>query len=550
MSVDPQQIHSQQHIEIGTILQRDSGVIVQRWSARVIREQPNATRVHHDALLDHVPVLLIEIGRNLAESEENHGSHRSPARKHGEQRWQAGWSLAEVVRDYQILRLVLVDYLEETLERPLTGREAMAVGLALDEAITSSISSYNLHQQEAIRDSERQQAERRRQEAESRHHAEAEALRENSRRKDEFLATLGHELRNPLAPIRNAVQVLRLRVSDAQTVTWAGELLERQVVHMSRLVDELLDISRIGRGKMLLKREPVDLVQLVRATAEDYRTNFDTTGLKLQLHLPDKLVIVNGDATRLSQILRNLLTNAIKFTDPGGMVTVRLSNDSGARRAELSVQDTGIGVEPELQKHIFESFAQADGSVGRSRGGLGLGLALVKGFVELHQGSVRVASEGRGRGTTFVVTLPLADLKVLPAKSAAAPVAASRLRVLVIEDNPDAADSLNVLLELMGHDVSVAYAGVSGIETARLSRPDVVLCDLGLPGMSGYAIARALRQHTETAGIRLIAVSGYGTEADQQKCREAGFDLHLTKPFDPVELERVLAGPAAGSPPG
>lgn len=547
MSVDPQQIRSEEHGEVGAVLQRDCGVIIQRWSARAVREQPHGQRVHHEALLDHLPGLLQDIGRSLADSDENSTPHEPTARRHGEERWEAGWSLPELVRDFQILRLVILEYLEEALDRPVTGREAMAIGLALDEAIAASIVSYDRHRQEAVRRAEREHAEREHRQIEARQRQEADALTESNRRKDLFLATLGHELRNPLAPIHNAVQILRLKGADGPTVHWASDLLERQVRHMSRLVDELLDISRIGRGKMLLRSERVDLVQLVRSTAEDERTSFETAGLNLRLALPPRPLPVSGDATRLSQVLRNLLTNAAKFTDPGGEVEVRVLEKPAEQRIEVSVTDNGIGIDPAMQAHVFESFAQVDRAVNRSRGGLGLGLALVKGFVELHGGGVAVRSGGRGTGSTFTFWLP----QTAEAATTAQPptrLATTALRVLVIEDNADAADSLHILLELMGHHVTLAYTGPDGIEAARQAPPDVLLCSLGIDGMSAFAVARALRERPETAKVRLIAVSGLNTEADQAQCRAAGFDVHLTKPIDPNQLQNALSAvPSAGA---
>jgi signal transduction histidine kinase/CheY-like chemotaxis protein len=363
--------------------------------------------------------------------------------------------------------------------------------------------------------------------------------READRRKDEFLAMLSHELRNPLAPIRNAVAVLRLRGADAATVNWAREVVERQSAHLARLVDDLLDASRITRRKVRLRPERLDLSALVRATCEDHRGGLDAAGLALEVEAPPGPVWVEGDRTRLAQVLGNLLGNAAKFTDRGGRVTVRLTAADG--RAEVAVRDTGVGLEPAMLPRLFEAFAQADRSLDRSKGGLGLGLALVKGLVELHGGEVRAASEGPGRGATFTFRLPLAGEGPAKAAAPAAADAHARRRVLIVEDNRDAADSLRMLLELAGHEVAVAYTGAEGLRAAQARRPDVVLCDLGLPGLSGFEVARALRQGADTAGVRLIAVSGYGRDEDQRRAREAGFDEVLVKPVSPAVLERLLA---------
>lgn len=545
MSVDPKAIHSERHIEVGALLQQDAGIIIQRWSGRAVEEQAQAKRLHHETLLDDLPAFLQAMGQHLADRADGNGRHRRPAGRHGEQRWQAGWSLAEVVRDYQILRLVILDYLEESLDRPLAGREVMAVGLVLDEAIAASIASYSRHHDEAVRRSERHEADRRQEEADGRHRREVEAAHERERRKDDFLALLGHELRNPLAPVSNAVHLLRLRGSDPALLGWATDLLDRQARHMTRLVDELLDVSRIGRGKMLLHRETVDLVQLMRTAVEDHRATLEEAGLKVHLELPAGSIHCQGDGTRFAQIVGNLLANAAKFTDPGGKVFVGAHLDPQAKRVMVSVRDTGIGIEPDALRHLFDRFARPDRGLARSRGGLGLGLTLVKGLVELHGGQVQAASDGPGKGSTFTFWLPYAENADDPAQAAAGPTTAARpLRILVIEDNPDAADSLHLLLELMGHTVRLAYTGPAGVQAARQAPPDVVLCDLGLPGMTGFAVARALRQDPALVGVRLVAFSGYGSEADRHEGREAGFDLHLTKPVDPAELERLLASVA------
>jgi PAS domain S-box-containing protein len=374
--------------------------------------------------------------------------------------------------------------------------------------------------------------------------AAEEALKEANRSKDEFLAMLAHELRNPLAPIRNAVQVLKLIGPSDANRTQAQEMIDRQVGHMARLVDDLLDVSRITRGKILLRKEPLDLVPLVRAAVEDHRPLLERAGLKLSLELPDDPLWTEGDPTRLAQIVGNLLHNAGKFTDVGGQVAVRLVREAEGGAAVLTVRDTGIGMGPDILGRLFVPFSQADRSIDRSRGGLGLGLALVQGLVGLHGGSVRAFSAGAGQGSEFVVCLRLTRCTAGPEPSAPnrAPAARS-LRVLVVEDSRDAAESLRMLLELSGYHVAVAYAGPTGLETARTFRPDVVLCDIGLPGgMDGYAVARALRDDPELFGVALIALSGYGREEDQRQARRAGFDRHLTKPMDPVVLIRLLDG--------
>jgi PAS domain S-box-containing protein len=372
-----------------------------------------------------------------------------------------------------------------------------------------------------------------------------EDLRQADRRKDEFLAMLAHELRNPLAPIRNAAEVLRrIGPDDHLHLRQARGMIDRQVAHMARLVDDLLDVSRISRGKILLRSQRLDLVLLVHATVEDHRSLLEGGGLSLVEELPDRPVWIVGDPTRLSQVLGNFLQNCHKFTNPGGRVTVHLRCEPEEGRAVLTVEDTGIGMEPDILSHLFEPFSQADRSLDRSRGGLGLGLALVKGLVDLHGGIVEASSGGKGHGSTFTVRLPLSREAEDAAEPApAASPGAKSLRILVVEDNRDSAESLGMLLELCGHRVELAFTGQEGLDAARRFRPDVAVCDIGLPGgMDGYALARALRNSEEAAHARLIALSGYGQEEDKRRAREAGFDEHLTKPVDPGILIRLLEG--------
>ncbi len=362
-------------------------------------------------------------------------------------------------------------------------------------------------------------------------------LQEANRRKDNFLAMLAHELRNPLAPIRNAAQVLRMAGLDPGRLERARSMIDRQVAHMARLIDDLLDVSRISQGKILIRKEPVDLAALVRATVEDHRPLFEGAGLALLLEVPDRPLWMDGDPTRLSQALGNLLQNAIKFTNQEGRVTVRLAERGDS--AELTVEDTGVGMDPEILARLFQPFSQADQTLDRSRGGLGLGLALVKGLVEMHGGSVEAESGGGGRGSALTLRLPLQARESAPAPGEAATPEAKTLRILIIEDNQDAADSLQILLELSGHRAEVAYTGKDGLDASRRLPPQVVLCDIGLPGgMNGYDVARGLR--AELPGIHLIALTGYAQEEDQRRAMEAGFDRHLTKPVDPTALIRLL----------
>jgi PAS domain S-box-containing protein len=375
----------------------------------------------------------------------------------------------------------------------------------------------------------------------------AEALAEADRRKDDFLHMLAHELRNPLAPIFNGLEILRLAGADAERRQQAGRMMERQVRHLTRLVDDLLDVARISRGKVRLRRERLDLARLVRGTAEDHRPSLDRAGLALTVAAPDTPVWVSGDGTRLAQVVGNLLDNAAKFTDRGGRVRVAVEADRPARRAEVHVTDTGQGIAPDLLGRLFEPFSQGDRSLNRAPGGLGLGLALVRGLTELHGGEVEVRSGGPGRGAEFIVRLPVEQEPAALTGPAAAPrPGGGRLRILVVEDNRDAAETLRVWLGILGHEVEVAHTGPEGVEAARRRPPEVVLCDIGLPGLDGYGVARAIRQDATTAGARLIAITGYGSDEDRRRSQDAGFDLHLTKPVDPADLQPLLTSRGAG----
>ncbi|QKT03952.1 PAS domain-containing protein [Ectothiorhodospiraceae bacterium 2226] len=373
-----------------------------------------------------------------------------------------------------------------------------------------------------------------------------EALRENDRRKDQFLSMLAHELRNPLAPIANAVQVLRMEgVEPGGRVAWAAGVIERQAAHLTHLVDDLLDIARINRGRIQLRRAPVEVGAVLRRSADHARPRFEARGVTLEVALPQEALVVDADEGRLVQVVDNLLDNAAKYTERGG--TVHLSLERDADRLNIRVRDSGIGIEPSYLPRIFDLFEQADASLDRSGGGLGLGLNLVKRLVEMHGGSVAAHSDGLGQGSEFVLSLPLAKLERPPAAcSAALPVAAPR-RVLLIEDNADVAQSMEMLLATLGHEVRIASTGHDGIAQAQAFRPHVVLTDLGLPDISGFEVARALRAALGS-GARLVAVSGYGQEEYRARSKEAGFDEHLVKPPTLEALTRTLAAAPEGHP--
>ena len=370
-----------------------------------------------------------------------------------------------------------------------------------------------------------------------------QALKEADRRKDEFLAMLAHELRNPLAPIRTALEVMDLAGDDAARARHMRDMIERQVTHLARLIDDLLDVSRIARGKVQLRMERCDLVSIARNVTDDYRPIFASSELALTVALPAEPLWVQGDVIRLAQVIGNLLSNANKFSVPGGRVCVTVAADVDAGAAVITVHDTGMGIEPAMLAHVFEPFVQADLGLDRSKGGLGLGLPLVRGLVALHGGSVEARSDGADQGATFVMRLPLAHDEVPAGRAPTRGAAPSGdgLRILIVEDNRDTADSLQELLTLLGHEAAVAYAGPAALELAPRFRPDVVLCDIGLPGIDGFEVARALRQDPATRDAFLVAHTGYGQDEDRRRTREAGFDQHLRKPVGLDELRRILA---------
>ncbi|HEY4541209.1 MAG TPA: ATP-binding protein [Noviherbaspirillum sp.] len=368
-----------------------------------------------------------------------------------------------------------------------------------------------------------------------------QALRTADRRKDEFLAMLAHELRNPLAPISAAAQLLRLSSRNEERVRQTSEVITRQVEHMTGLVDDLLDVSRVTRGLIKLDFEVLDLRDILAAAIEQARALIDTKGHRLQVECGDVALWVAGDRTRLVQIVSNLLNNAAKYTQQHG--EIRMATGIGDGEIVLQVQDNGIGIGSELLPHIFEPFTQAERSPDRSQGGLGLGLALVKSLTELHGGRVQAHSAGPGSGARFELRLPQARHAQQARTSNPTGIEQARasMRVLVVDDNADAAQSLALLLEAEGHQVSLAYQGASALATATAEAPQVLLLDIGLPDMDGYELARRLRDLPQTAHALLIALTGYGQPSDRDRSRSAGFDHHLVKPADARRLAALIA---------
>jgi PAS domain S-box-containing protein len=368
-----------------------------------------------------------------------------------------------------------------------------------------------------------------------------EALREADRRKDEFLAMLAHELRSPLAPILNAVEILNLTSIEEPNVKWSGEVISRQVSHLTRLVDDLLDISRITRGKIALHMEMTDLMVVLGRALETSRPLIDARKQELALNVSPGSLRVEGDVTRLAQVVSNLLNNASKYSEEGGHIELSAGEDG--EEVIIRVRDDGIGISPETLPNIFELFVQAERSLDRAQGGLGIGLTLVKRVVGMHGGRVEAFSDGPGKGSEFVVRLPAAlrahepnETASLKSEQEAAPCG----RILVVDDNVDSAASMAMLLKLSGHEVQTANDGPTAITLARTLGPEVIILDIGLPGMNGYEVARQLQSDLALKKTVLIAVTGYGQAGDRAKAKEAGFDYHLTKPVDHKQLSSLL----------
>jgi signal transduction histidine kinase/CheY-like chemotaxis protein len=364
-------------------------------------------------------------------------------------------------------------------------------------------------------------------------------LAEANRRKDDFLAMLAHELRNPLAPILNGVQILRLEQAVAPGGQAAIGIIDRQAKHLTRLVGDLLDVSRITTGKVSLRRERVELRTAVNHAVETVRPLVDARKHELAVSLPTEAIWLDADPARLTQVLANLLNNAAKYTEPGGGIW--LSAEREGSDVVIRVRDTGIGILPEMVHRIFESFVQGDRSIDRTQGGLGVGLTLAKTLVEMHGGRIEAQSPGVGKGSEFVVRLPVVP-EVTPLEPDAVetrPAAKSTpLRLLVVDDNQDTVESLAMLMRLNGHDVVTADSGPAALEVVFADERDVVMLDIGLPSINGYEVARRIRAHG--AKPVLIAMTGYGQPEDRQRSKEAGFDYHLTKPVDPKRLQELL----------
>ncbi len=367
-----------------------------------------------------------------------------------------------------------------------------------------------------------------------------EALREADRRKSEFIALLGHELRNPLSPIHTAGELLSRTLEPGSRARVATEMIRRQTAHLTRLVDDLLDIGRITQGRIQLERKPIDLASVIAQAVETVEPQLREKRHQIAIVTSSSLPLyVNGDFARLVQCIVNVLSNAVKYSDPQGRIRVETRADKATAIIEIS--DTGVGIPTELLPRIFDLFVQSERTLDRAQGGLGIGLSVVKRLIEMHQGEVNARSEGLGRGSTFEIRLPRSARPEV-ASAHGAPLKAPRRRVLIVDDNIDAANSLAMLLGVEGHEVQVAYDSREALERIESFHPDVALLDIGLPEIDGYALAQRLRSIPRLEGVRLVALTGYGQAEDHQRTRAAGFEYHLVKPVDPQTLAGILAG--------
>jgi signal transduction histidine kinase len=468
-----------------------------------------------------------------------------------------GFELAEIIRShprYQKTAIIFVSAVHMSDLDRLKGYESGAVDYVsvpvIPELLRAKVSVFTeLYRK--TRESERLTRELEQRVAErtaeleaaiARQQALAEKLREADHRKDEFLALLAHELRNPLASVRNAAGIMRMKETEDPDLVWCRQVIERQAEQLARLVDDLLDVSRITQGKIKLRVQPLEISDVIQCAVETTRSLIDKHRHRLHLTVPGPALYLDGDLTRLTQVVANLLTNAAKYQNEQGRIDLVVEEDKDNMIA-ITVRDQGIGIAPDMLTQIFELFAQGERSLDRSQGGLGIGLSLVKSLVEMHGGSVAASSSGLGVGSEFVVRLPRRTAAATPAESDSDDPSLrekDKRRVLVVDDNQDAADSLFMLMKLQGFDVRVAYDGTAAIDMAVCDRPEVVLLDIGLPGLDGYEVCRRMRQRGLT-DTRIIAMTGYGQDRDRQLSKEAGFDMHTVKPVKIDELLRMIA---------
>lgn len=516
----PAAIRTRSFPEIAELLERDADTIADEWMRRTRQERPETCRTHHQELRDSIPAFLRAAALSLRTSGEgSQTAHRLLACEHGEQRWEIGWELAHVIHDYRLLRITLLDYLRDQLNRSLTSVEVLALGMYIDEAIQSAVVTYVEHQEVQ--------------------------LREAHQRFSEFMGVLGHELRNPLNSISMTLQLLgRADLPERNEVT---QMARHQMTLLTRLIDDMLDISRITRGRLEVRRTRTDLRDIVDRACQSTRMDLQAKGHTFERSLPPDPVWVEADPTRLAQVFANLLGNAVKYTDPGGKISLTLTVEAG--QATIRVRDTGEGIDPELLPRIFDLFVQDRRNEHR---GLGIGLALARAFVERHHGQIDARSDGPGTGSEFVVTLPLAEPALSPelaapsAKSSAPPNA--RLGILIADDQQEGAQLLATFFRENGHEVWVAFDGEEALRLARAHRPRILILDVAMPKRDGLDVVRELRAEPAFQEALMLAMTGFAQNEARDETRLAGFDDHIAKPIDIEALRaRIAAGRSAAS---
>jgi signal transduction histidine kinase/ActR/RegA family two-component response regulator len=520
MSMTTEAIRGRYFSEVGEVLLRDAETIIDVWTDRARSQGLGPPGAHRVELRDHLPSFLRSLGEDLSTP----GPDTDPRRKaadHGRFRWQVGWELGEIVADYQLLRVVVLEHLQEALGRVLTVDEVITLGVHFDDAVSAAVVTFGEHQ--------------------------GSQLDQAHQRLNEFLGVLGHELRNPLGTITVALQLARMGGPPDEDLADALDVIGRGVGTMSRLMDDMLDVARITRGDLELRPTQIELGPIVSSAVEATRSLLEERRHRLTVSGPPKDLKLEADPTRLQQVIVNLLTNAAKYTDPGGSIELVAVPEGDA--AIIEIRDNGSGIAPDFLPQLFELFSQAPEHNGK---GLGIGLALVRSLVEKHGGTISARSEGPGFGSTFTVRLPLADeqerLRDQPEAGTASPsstVATSR-RILVVDDEPDAARLLSMLLEQDGHDVRIACDGASALAEAGKAAPELVLLDLALPDLDGVEVARRLRDGLldgSTAPM-IVALTGFGPgqrPGDDPAVLGGDFDLFLTKPVSSDALARIFA---------
>lgn len=526
MTIETERIRAEPHHEIGSIIIADAALLIERWAERARAEQPTATRTHHDTLRNELQPFLKAVGEGLRQSgNRNPTEHRIEAVEHGEQRWDSGWSLTELVRDYQILQVVILEHLELELDRLLGYREAMAVGVFIDDAIGASIAAFVRAHEQSIRAMEQ---------------ASTAAVREAQARKESFLALVVHELRNPMAPIVSAIETLSVLLRQADVpVRDAVHLIKRQSKHLVRILDDLADLSRVAQGRLELQKAVIDVKDVVEQALQSCEALMAERQHQLIRDIDSGSLLVHGDSTRLVQVLVNLLNNAAKYTPPGGEVTVSARRHD--RSITISVRDTGAGIAPEMLPKVFDMYTRSDEATEAAPDGLGIGLALVQQLVGLHAGKVEAFSGGIGKGAEFIVTLPAYSGSAPVQRPTPEPVHLPSFRILVVDDDPDGRESLSALLRVMGHQVDSAGDAVEGIAAALKGDYQAAFVDIALPAHTGLEVAHAIRRERGDRML-LVGFAGGTQPEDADRARQAGFDAHLSKPLDADEIEQLLAG--------